>query len=179
MSTLAKLIFSASGCMQDSANPSCEVYARPDIYIQRQHSHSGKNNSRLQPACSQTACYKQHACAMQANPHKRLRHLYGSRMMTQYRNVALGELSPHVYAIAEQVSLPAWPLRLQSSEQQHITFAQCLMVKPCHACRPACSFCSLSSSAVLQHFVSRSSLLTVRVAKQLRCVTGLQCHDDR
>ena len=26
-------------------------------------------------------------------------------MMTQYRNVALGELSPHVYAIAEQVSL--------------------------------------------------------------------------
>lgn len=25
--------------------------------------------------------------------------------MTQYRNVALGELSPHVYAIAEQVSL--------------------------------------------------------------------------
>ena len=23
--------------------------------------------------------------------------------MTQYRNVALGELSPHVYAIAEQV----------------------------------------------------------------------------
>lgn len=40
----------------------------------------------------------------QANPHKRLRHLYGSRMMNQYRNVALGELSPHVYAIAEQVS---------------------------------------------------------------------------
>ncbi|DBB00655.1 hypothetical protein WJX82_006589 [Trebouxia sp. C0006] len=37
-----------------------------------------------------------------ANPHKRLRHLYGSRMMNQYRNVALGELSPHVYAIAEQ-----------------------------------------------------------------------------
>ena len=43
--------------------------------------------------------------SLQANPHKRLRHLYGSRMMTQYRNVALGELSPHVYAIAEQVGL--------------------------------------------------------------------------
>ena len=27
--------------------------------------------------------------------------------MTQYRNVALGELSPHVYAIAEQVSVTA------------------------------------------------------------------------
>lgn len=40
---------------------------------------------------------------MQANPHKRLRHLYGARMMTQYRGVPLGELSPHVYAIAEQV----------------------------------------------------------------------------
>ena len=39
----------------------------------------------------------------QANPHKRLRHLYGARMMTQYRGVPLGELSPHVYAIAEQV----------------------------------------------------------------------------
>ncbi|KAL4420012.1 hypothetical protein ABPG75_007110 [Micractinium tetrahymenae] len=37
-----------------------------------------------------------------ANPHKRLRQLYGSRMMAQYRGVPLGELSPHVYAIAEQ-----------------------------------------------------------------------------
>ncbi|PSC74954.1 Myosin-J heavy chain isoform A [Micractinium conductrix] len=37
-----------------------------------------------------------------ANPHKRLRTLYGPRMMAQYRGVPLGELSPHVYAIAEQ-----------------------------------------------------------------------------
>ncbi|EFN53725.1 hypothetical protein CHLNCDRAFT_25512 [Chlorella variabilis] len=37
-----------------------------------------------------------------ANPHKRLRQLYGPRMMAQYRGVPLGELSPHVYAIAEQ-----------------------------------------------------------------------------
>lgn len=42
---------------------------------------------------------------LQANPHKRLRHLYGQRMMQQYRNVGLGELSPHTYAIAEQVGL--------------------------------------------------------------------------
>jgi myosin V len=35
------------------------------------------------------------------NPHKPLRHLYGPRMMMQYRGVPLGELSPHVYAIAE------------------------------------------------------------------------------
>ena len=41
---------------------------------------------------------------MQANPHKRLRQLYGPRMMMQYRGVPLGELSPHAYAIAEQAS---------------------------------------------------------------------------
>ena len=40
---------------------------------------------------------------VQANPHKRLRQLYGTRMMAQYKGVPLGELSPHVYAIAEQV----------------------------------------------------------------------------
>lgn len=47
---------------------------------------------------------------MQANPHKRVRQLYGGRMMTQYRGVPLGELSPHVYAIAEQVR--HWPLSI-------------------------------------------------------------------
>jgi myosin-5 len=36
-----------------------------------------------------------------ANPHKRLPYIYGPRMMAQYRGVPLGELSPHVYAIAE------------------------------------------------------------------------------
>ena len=35
------------------------------------------------------------------NPHKQLRHLYGPRMMQQYRNVPFGELSPHVYAMGE------------------------------------------------------------------------------
>lgn len=47
-----------------------------------------------------------HAClgpSLQVNPHKRLRHLYGGRMMAQYRGLMLGDLSPHVYAIAEQV----------------------------------------------------------------------------
>lgn len=38
----------------------------------------------------------------QANPHKRLRNMYGPRMMAQYRGVPLGHVSPHVYAIAEQ-----------------------------------------------------------------------------
>ncbi len=37
------------------------------------------------------------------NPHKRLRTLYGGKMMRQYKDKQLGELAPHVYAIAEQV----------------------------------------------------------------------------
>jgi len=36
-----------------------------------------------------------------ANPHKRLRSLYGPRTMTSYCGAPLGELSPHCYAIAE------------------------------------------------------------------------------
>ena len=43
------------------------------------------------------------AGGVQVNPHKPLKHLYGARMMAQYRGAMLGELSPHVYAIAEQV----------------------------------------------------------------------------
>ncbi len=35
------------------------------------------------------------------NPFASLPHLYGAHMMDQYRGVDLGELSPHVYAIAD------------------------------------------------------------------------------
>jgi myosin-5 len=35
------------------------------------------------------------------NPFASLPHLYGSHMMDQYRGADLGELSPHVYAIAD------------------------------------------------------------------------------
>lgn len=35
------------------------------------------------------------------NPFARLPHLYGTHMMEQYRGVNLGDLSPHVYAIAD------------------------------------------------------------------------------
>jgi myosin-5 len=35
------------------------------------------------------------------NPFANLAHLYGSHMMDQYRVADFGELSPHVYAIAD------------------------------------------------------------------------------
>jgi myosin-5 len=35
------------------------------------------------------------------NPFQALPHLYGTYMMDQYRGLELGDLSPHVYAIAD------------------------------------------------------------------------------
>ncbi|KAL9275528.1 Myosin-11-like protein, partial [Drosera capensis] len=35
------------------------------------------------------------------NPFQRLPHLYDAQMMAHYKGVALGELSPHVFAIAD------------------------------------------------------------------------------
>jgi myosin-5 len=35
------------------------------------------------------------------NPFTAMPHLYGTHMMDQYRGVPLGDLSPHVYAIAD------------------------------------------------------------------------------
>lgn len=36
------------------------------------------------------------------NPFAPMAHLYGLHMMEQYRGMVLGELSPHVYAIADE-----------------------------------------------------------------------------
>lgn len=35
------------------------------------------------------------------NPFAAMPHLYGSHMMEQYKGVTLGDISPHVYAIAD------------------------------------------------------------------------------
>lgn len=35
------------------------------------------------------------------NPFQRLPHLYDTHMMEQYKGAGFGELSPHVFAIAE------------------------------------------------------------------------------
>jgi myosin-5 len=35
------------------------------------------------------------------NPFQRLQHLYDTHMMQQYKGAAFGELSPHVFAVAD------------------------------------------------------------------------------
>mmetsp|Transcript_4573 Transcript_4573/g.15030 ORF Transcript_4573/g.15030 Transcript_4573/m.15030 type:complete len:197 (+) Transcript_4573:546-1136(+) len=49
------------------------------------------------------------------NPFQRLPHLYNNHMMEQYEGVALGELSPHVYAIAENAFRPCTCAAMQRS----------------------------------------------------------------
>ncbi|CAI5979044.1 unnamed protein product [Closterium sp. NIES-64] len=44
------------------------------------------------------------------NPFQRLPHLYSQPMMEQYKGVRLGELSPHVFAIAETAYSPSWAM---------------------------------------------------------------------
>eukprot|EP00803_Ostreobium_quekettii_P000595 evm.model.scf_649.4 EVM.evm.TU.scf_649.4 scf_649:26519-48447(+) len=50
------------------------------------------------------------------NPFAALGHLYGRHMMEQYRGVDLGELSPHVYAVADE----AYRLMIKESSSQSI-----------------------------------------------------------
>lgn len=55
------------------------------------------------------------------NPFARLPHLYGPHMMEQYRGRELGELSPHVYAIADSA------YRQMRKEGR----SQSILVRPC------------------------------------------------
>lgn len=50
------------------------------------------------PAC----CSYVSGILIAVNPFAPMPHLYGLHMMEQYRGLALGELSPHVYAIADE-----------------------------------------------------------------------------
>ena len=61
------------------------------------------------------------------NPFQRLPHLYGPHMMEQYRGRALGELDPHVYAIADSA------YRQMRTEGK----SQSILVR----CRPGIEFC--------------------------------------
>ena len=68
------------------------------------------------------------------NPFARLPHMYGGHMMEQYRGRDLGELSPHVYAIADAA------YRQMRAEGK----SQSILVRPCwgslfHAQRAACA----------------------------------------
>ena len=73
------------------------------------------------------------------NPFQRLPHLYGPHMMEQYRGRALGELDPHVYAIADSA------YRQMRTEGK----SQSILVR----CRPGIEFCL----AIFTHY-SRSSI---------------------
>ena len=50
------------------------------------------------------------------NPFAGLNHLYGKHMMEQYRGVELGELSPHVYAVADE----AYRLMMKEKRSQSV-----------------------------------------------------------
>eukprot|EP00210_Caulerpa_lentillifera_P009028 g8617.t1 len=50
------------------------------------------------------------------NPFANLSHLYGKHMMEQYRGVELGELSPHVYAVADE----AYRLMMKEERSQSV-----------------------------------------------------------
>lgn len=60
-------------------------------------------------------------------------HLYGLHMMEQYRGLALGELSPHVYAIADE----AFRLMRKERKSQSI-----LVGVGQEGCMPRTSACS-------------------------------------
>ena len=50
------------------------------------------------------------------NPFAALNHLYGKHMMEQYRGIELGELSPHVYAVADE----AYRLMMKEQKSQSV-----------------------------------------------------------
>ncbi len=55
------------------------------------------------------------------NPFASLPHMYGAHMMEQYKGMALGELSPHVYAIADS----AYKQMRKDSKSQSILVNLC------------------------------------------------------
>ena len=60
------------------------------------------------------------------NPFARLPHLYGTHMMEQYRGVNLGDLSPHVYAIADSAY----------QQMRRFSKSQSILVRILLCCRP-------------------------------------------
>lgn len=71
------------------------------------------------------------------NPFARLPHMYGPHMMEQYRGRDLGELSPHVYAIADA----AYRQMRSEGKSQSILVRRVLLLCRMHAkWLPALSF---------------------------------------
>ena len=69
------------------------------------------------------------------NSFANLPHLYGAHMMEQYRGRALGELSPHVYAIADA----AYQQMTRAKKSQSILVS----ISSCQAGTPNRSCCSV------------------------------------
>ena len=63
------------------------------------------------------------------NPFARLPHMYGPHMMEQYRGRDLGELSPHVYAIADA----AYRQMRKEMRSQSILVRRVLQRRRCHS----------------------------------------------
>ena len=45
------------------------------------------------------------------NPYKKIEGVYGEEMMFKYMDKQLGDLSPHIYAIANEVYVSMWRMR--------------------------------------------------------------------
>lgn len=62
------------------------------------------------------------------NPFQRLPHLYDTHMMEQYKGAAFGELSPHVFAVADVA-------------YRQVIFILLDLAFSCHAFAKFCCYC--------------------------------------
>ena len=80
------------------------------------------------------------------NPFASLPHMYGQHMMEQYRGRDLGELSPHVYAIADS----AYKQMRKDTKNQSIL----VIIEMAHLCLEIlltlCAFCRLACDQAVE-----------------------------
>lgn len=79
------------------------------------------------------------------NPFAPMPHLYGLHMMEQYRGLVLGELSPHVYAIADE----SYRQMRKEGRSQSILVRRCVALPPC-CCWRCCPAAAVDALLQLQ-----------------------------